>query len=100
MKMSDQDGEVLKISIDEEKESWPSFSFDQHATLQIARWVLWIFSGVYLACFILSLCSLLLEGATFEKTHELIKFFINAIMPLVTLAVGYYLGDKNSFSNS
>jgi hypothetical protein len=35
------------------------------------------------------------SDATFEKGSELIKFMVQSLLPLVTLAVGYYLGDRN-----
>jgi hypothetical protein len=55
--------------------------------------VLAIFGGAYG----LSLVALLLyrTDATFEKGSELIKFLVQSLLPLVTLAVGYDLGERN-----
>ena len=71
-------------------------TFDQRASLQIARWVLMLFAGVYLFCFVMGFVMLFLEGATFDGALEIVKFMIASILPLVTLAVGYYLGDKST----
>ena len=91
-------GEVQLERIDiREVEEWkvpPKVSFDQMASLQIARWVLAIFAGVYALCFVLGFVMLLSDGVTYEKGLELVKFMLSSILPLVTLAVGYYLGDK------
>lgn len=73
----------------------PRITFDQRASFQIARWVLVIFGGVYVLCFGLGFYLMTLEGATFEKSVDLVKYLLGAILPLVTLAVGYYLGDKS-----
>ena len=53
-----------------------------------------IFAGVYLLCFAMAFCMFFMEGATFDGALELVNFMLSAILPLVTLAVGYYLGDK------
>lgn len=86
------------VDVGDEKE-WkepPIVTFGQRASLQIARWVLMIFAGVYLLCFGIAFGMLFMEGATFESALELVKFMLTAILPLVTLAVGYYLGDKGN----
>lgn len=88
---------IPTINIDDESE-WkepPIVTFDQKASLQIARWVLLIFSGVYLLCFAMAFRMMFMEEASFDGGLELIKFMLTAILPLVTLAVGYYLGDRN-----
>ena len=74
----------------------PQSTFDQRASFQIARWVLVIFGGVYLLSFGLAFYLMNLEGATFEKSADLVEYMVGAILPLVTLAVGFYLGDKGS----
>ncbi len=74
----------------------PIVTFDQQASLQIARWVLAIFGGVYLLSFVMSFCMFFVEGASYDSAMELVKFLLGSIIPLVTLAVGYYLGDKGS----
>ena len=82
-------------------EKWkdpPKVSFDQLASLQMAKWVLWIFAGVYGACFILGLRVLWLKDVTHDIGVDLIKFMLTSVLPLVTLAVGYYLGDKSQSS--
>ncbi|MCH8879217.1 MAG: hypothetical protein IID34_04965 [Planctomycetes bacterium] len=71
-------------------------TFDQRASFQIVRWVLVIFAGVYVLSFGLAFYLMTLEGATFEKSVHLVEYMVGAILPLVTLAVGYYLGDKTS----
>lgn len=89
---------VETVDIDDE-EAWleePIVTFGQQASLQIARWVLMIFAGVYTLCFIMAFILICAESATFDGGIELVKFLLTAVLPLVTLAVGYYLGDRNS----
>ena len=62
----------------------------------MARWVLIIFGGVYALGFILAFVTLFLHDVTYDKAVELVKFIVTSIMPLVTLAVGYYLGDRRA----
>lgn len=93
----DDNASIPKIDIDDE-DVWgepPIVTFDQKASLQIAVWVLCIFAGVYLLCFLMGFLIIFKEGATFDGGLELVKFMLSAILPLVTLAVGYYLGDRN-----
>ena len=96
--MDEQTGtEIETIDIDDE-EDWeeePIVSFDQQASLQIARWVLLIFAGVYVLCFVMGFILMFADDATFDGGLELVKFMLTAVLPLVTLAVGYYLGDRN-----
>jgi hypothetical protein len=73
----------------------PLIGFDQKASLAIARWVLIIFGGVYSLSFVAMFFLFYRTDATFEKGSELIKFMVQSLLPLVTLAVGYYLGDRN-----
>lgn len=76
---------------------WTSLEdFDQQASLEIARKVLYIFAGVYAICFVFSFFMLSMADEKFDKSLELIRFMIGSILPLATLAVGYYLGDKSS----
>lgn len=72
----------------------PKF-FGQQASLSIAKWILCIFAGVLVldeAVLIVILCRH--ESPLFDKVAELLKFFVQSVIPLVTLAVGYYLGDR------
>lgn len=69
--------------------------FEQRASLSIAQWVLWIFGGVYLLGFVATFVLFSKPDATFEKGSELVRFLVQSLIPLVTLAVGYYLGDRS-----
>ena len=93
------DPDIPVVDIDKE-EKWKDLpretAFHQVTSREIARWVLVIFAGVYLFCFILALGMLFLEGATYEQSFELIKYMIGSMLPIVTLAVGYYLGDRRA----
>jgi hypothetical protein len=73
----------------------PVVGFEHKASLAIARWVLTIFGGVYSLSFVAMFFLFYRTDATFEKGSELIKFMVQSLLPLVTLAVGYYLGDRN-----
>ncbi len=73
----------------------PTVGFDQKASLTIAQWILILFGGIYLLGFLASFVLLWTKEATFEKGAELVKFLVQLPLPLVTLAVGYYLGDRN-----
>ena len=73
----------------------PITGFEQRASLAIAQWVLIIFGGVYALAFIGAFILFWKIDATFEKGSDLVKFFVQSLLPLVTLAVGYYLGDRN-----
>ncbi|MGI8980229.1 MAG: hypothetical protein ACR2FY_13470 [Pirellulaceae bacterium] len=84
----------IDITQDEDWKDPPRVSFDQQASYEIARWVLIIFSGVYVLCFLMGFIMLGFKDAKHDSAIELIKFMIGSILPLVTLAVGYYLGDK------
>ena len=53
--------------------------------------------GVYALCFAVAFIMLFrLPDVTFEKSIEIIKFMVGSILPLATLAVGYYLGEKRA----
>jgi len=41
-----------------------------------------------------------MESASYEKASELVKFLLQSILPIVTLAVGYYLGDRSRQESS
>ena len=89
-----------KINIKEEiaHSEWktdPILGFEQRASLAIAQWVLIIFGGVYLLASVALFILFFTSDATFEKGSELVMFMIQSLLPLVTLAVGYYLGDRN-----
>jgi hypothetical protein len=71
-------------------------SFDQQASLHMARCVLGIFGGVYLLCFAIVFCLMRMKDATFDGGVELVKFMLSSILPLITLAIGYYLGERNN----
>jgi len=73
----------------------PILSFDQRASYTIAQWILIIFAGVYLLGFIAAFILLSWKDASFEKGSDLVKFLVQLPLPLVTLAVGYYLGDRD-----
>ncbi len=73
----------------------PTVGFDQRASLAIAQWVLYLFGGVYALAFVAMFLLFWRTDATFEKGSDLVKFMIQSLLPLVTLAVGYYLGDRN-----
>lgn len=73
----------------------PLVGFDQRASLAIARWILTIFGGVYVLSFIGAFILFTWKDATFERGSDLVKFMVQLPLPLVTLAVGYYLGDRN-----
>jgi hypothetical protein len=83
----------------EEVDEWrepPEITFEQIPSLQIAKWVLSIFAGVYLLCFVLAFGLLFSHGAEYDKGVELLKYMLGSILPLVTLAVGFYLGDRSA----
>jgi hypothetical protein len=99
--MSDTPPEGHQIPVIDirEEEDWKGpleVTFDQAASLQMARWVLIIFGGVYALGFIMAFATLFLHDVTYEKAVELVKFMVTSILPLVTLAVGYYLGDRRA----
>ncbi len=85
----------LKEIVDQS--SWkqdPVVGADQRASHAIAKWVLILFGGVCVLCFIAMFILFIRTDATFEKGSDLVKFMIQSLLPLVTLAVGYYLGDR------
>jgi hypothetical protein len=57
--------------------------------------VLAIFGGAYGLSLVALFFLLYRTDATFEKGSELIKFLVQSLLPLVTLAVGYDLGERN-----
>jgi hypothetical protein len=73
----------------------PLIGFEQRASLAIARWTLMIFGGVYVLSFVAAFILFTWKDATFERGSDLVKFMVQLPLPLVTLAVGYYLGDRN-----
>jgi hypothetical protein len=85
----------VNIQNDEDWKEPPIVSFEQQASLQIARWVLYIFAGGYALCFVMGFFMMRYSDAKYEGSLEFVKFMISSILPLVTLAVGYYLGDKS-----
>jgi hypothetical protein len=96
--MSDSAGPSGRQQIDlREVEDWRDpldVSFDQAASLEIAKWVLWIFAGVYALCFGLAFIAVFRGNIDFESSFKLVQLMLTSILPLVTLAVGYYLGDR------
>jgi hypothetical protein len=97
MSTSPPPAEPQQIDIRQE-EFWkdpPEVSFDQMASLSIAKWVLWMFAGVYALCFVMVFMMFWSEGVDYDKATEVVKFMLQSIIPLVTLAVGYYLGDRS-----
>ena len=78
----------------------PVVGFEHRASLAIARWMLTIFGGVYALSFVAMFFLFYRTDATFEKGSDLVKFMVRSLLPLVTLAVGYYLGDRNRQSSA
>jgi hypothetical protein len=87
--------EVIDLRQVKEWQRPPKVSFDKMASLKIAEKILGLFACVYLGCFVLILGSFWLDGVDFDKSSELVRFMLQSILPLVTLAVGYYLGDRS-----
>ena len=88
---------VPKIVVTDEldwKDS-PKVSFQQRSSLTIAIWILIIFSIVYVLCFGIAFYMISIKAATFDNCLELLKFLLGSIIPLATLAVGYYLGERD-----
>ena len=77
----------IDIANVEEWEKPPRMSFGQRASLEIARYVLLIFAGIYLFCFVLAFYMITLPRSWYNKSVELIKYLVGSILPLVTLAV-------------
>lgn len=95
--------EIEKVDLDQEDDEWEDLTevhFDRKASLEIARWVLIIFASVYLLCFFVVWSLFKMEDATFDGGVEILRFMLSSILPLVTLAVGYYLGDRAGSSSS
>src|SRR4051812_5657939 len=89
--------ETIDLRKEIERSEWksdPVVGFDQKASLAVAQWVLCIFGGAYLLSFLGTFLLFWKSDATFEKGAELVKFLVQSLLPLVTLAVGYYLGDR------
>lgn len=93
---TDPDKPVVDLRDTEQWKELPKTSFDQFASLQIARWVLMIFAGVYLLCFVMAFVMFCMSDATYSDSLELVRFMLGSILPLVTLAVGFYLGDRRA----
>lgn len=53
-----------------------------------------IFACVYGMTFIVAIIFAFKSDATFKDGIELVRFLLTTIIPLVTLAVGYYLGNQ------
>lgn len=80
-----------------EQSSWkqdPVVGREARASHSLAKWVLILFGGVCALCFLFMFILFVRTDATFEKGADLVKFMIQSLLPLVTLAVGYYLGDR------
>ena len=93
---------IQRVDLNEVKD-WktpPTVEFEKVASLAIAKLVLGIFGGVYVLSFILIWQLLPKEDATFINVTDILKFLVNSVLPLVTLAVGYYLGDRSSQTKS
>src|SRR4051812_16788023 len=92
---------VPTVDIDDE-EVWKKLpvvtepSYDQKASLRIAGAVLCIFGGIYLLSFVVVFYMLSKPDVTFDNAADIVKFMVSSILPLVTLAVGYYLGERSS----
>lgn len=86
---------MKEISVlDSEWKDQPEVSFNEKVSFRIARWILIVFTAVCIGTCILIFLAFNREDATFEGISQLIQFPLTVILPLVTLAVGYYLGDK------
>jgi hypothetical protein len=98
VKAAVEDAAVTEIDL-EQVDDWteaPVITFEQQASLQIAKWILGIFACVYIMSFLFSFCIFWMKDATSDGAIELVKFLLSSILPLVTLAVGYYLGDRSN----
>jgi hypothetical protein len=100
MASTPEDSSRTKIDIRKEidRSEWkddPNLVFEQRASLAIARWVMVLFGGIYGLGFVATFLLLAWKDATFEKGADLVRFLVQLPLPLVTLAVGYYLGDRN-----
>lgn len=71
-------------------------SWDQKASWQIAKWILVTFVVVICLSFLLGAIALTLDEKKFELSMDLIKQMLGVTTPLVTLAVGYYLGSREA----
>jgi len=91
--------EEVDINDVEDWEEEPKVGFDQRASLEIARYTLILFGAVYFFSFLMVFLMFDITGVEFEKMADLVKFLLSSIIPLATLAVGYYLGDRNNSSN-
>jgi len=91
-----QNEDVDVRDVDKWKDEPKEVTHDQLASLEIARYVLLIFGLIYLFCFISLFCMFRLSDVTYNEASELVKFMLTSVIPLVTLAVGYYLGDRRS----
>lgn len=99
MNNTPHEGQQLPVIDIRKEKDWNGpleVTFDQAASLHMARWVLMIFGGVYALAFVMAFVTLWLNDVTYDKAVELIKFLVTSILPLVTLAVGYYLGDRRA----
>lgn len=93
--MSEQEPQVIKF----EDSKWvppKSVSFVEKASLQIARWILLIFTLVCVCTFILIFFAFRRDDATFDGIVDLVQFPMISIIPLVSLVIGYYMGNKDS----
>lgn len=91
--------DLEKVDIENEQEWWDdpvTASYGAQASFKMAQFVMWIFAGVYVLSFVFAFMMFTVKDATFDGMIELLKFLLGSIIPLVTLAVGYYLGDRNS----
>lgn len=90
------ESEVLTIDLGEEEgfKSLVRAEFAQPTSLRIARGVLALFACVSVLCFVMAFLMFLQEGADHHDSLELVRMLFNGILPLVTLLVGYYLGER------
>lgn len=78
----------------------PVVEFEKVASLTIATWILAIFAGICALAFGSIWLVLQKDDATFKEVADMLKFMVQAVIPLVTLAVGYYLGDRSGSTNT
>lgn len=92
--------DIREIADKSDFQELPKVGFAERASLWIATWILATFAGVLLLAHVF--LGLLIykhwdlkEGELFDKVADLVKYLVQSVVPLVTLAVGYYLGDRN-----
>ena len=86
---------IEEVNLDDVEVETPTITFQDKVSFRIARWILIVFTIICILTCGLIFYAFEREDATFEGIVLLIQFPLSTIMSLVTLAVGYYLGDKD-----